>query len=221
MAKHTQETVETVETLATVETNAKKVVTMQDGQILDFGKKGQLRKNVEVSEEGIAIKLMAVTGLITDFLFSRSNVLFDTMATRGIIEFLGNSTAGVYSDKEGLHPEDFNIALEQAIAALLSGVIPTRSGKSSDTKGLGDLIRAYTELRATAVDAEGNLRFNEEDRSAAAVKALIVSADVDTNKGRMALPSVKAKIEEYKLERQTAKVAAANAIVDAESSDLF
>jgi hypothetical protein len=192
----------------------------EDGSttVRDFGKKGLIQKEVTIGVESIDVTLYLVTGIKKVFSFLKTNPLYDLMASRGIIEFVGNSIAGVYQDKEGTHPEDFNLGIEQAVAALLSGMIPTRERSDKSTKGLGDLIRAYVELRTDAVDAEGNPRFAPEDTTYEAVKTLILGSDEATNKGRLEQKAVKAKIEGYKLERQMAKAAAANAsVIEAEA----
>jgi hypothetical protein len=176
----------------------------------DFGKKGLIQKDVVIDAEGIHVSLFLVTGISKSFTFLKSNALFDLMAARGVIEFIGNSIAGVYQDKDGTHPEDFNLGIEQAVAALIAGVIPTRERADKAARGLGDLIRAYVELRSEAVDAKGNPRFSAEDITYEAVKTLIITSDEATNKGRLAQKAVKAKIEGYKLERQSARTAAAN-----------
>jgi hypothetical protein len=187
----------------------------------DFGKKGLIQKEVTISEEAIDVKLFLVTGVQKAFSFLKTNLLYDTMAARGVIEFIGNSIAGVYSDKEGTHPEDFNLGIEQAISALLAGVIPTREKADKAAKGLGDLIRAYTELRAEAKDGEGNPRFTAEESSYDAVKALILGSTEEENKVRMGRANVKAKIEAYKAERAIARAKAAGAqVAVADDADL-
>lgn len=190
---------------------------------LDFGKKGLMKVDTAVSDTAIDQTYWLVTGIVKKLHFTRqiaqeaSNALTDSMIIRGLKEFVGNSVAGVYSDKDGLHPEDFNLGIEQAIAALESGVIPTREKADKAAKGLGDLIRAYFELRNEAKDVEGNFKFSEEDRSYDAVKALILGSDEITNKGRQEQKPVKARIETFKLERQAARTAAANKdVTDAE-----
>lgn len=212
-------------TKTTVATTGTNVVTFnnEDGTTSerDFGKKGLIQKEVTIGETSIDVKLFLVTGVQKAFSFLKTNALYDTMAARGIIEFIGNSIAGVYSDKEGTHPEDFNLGIEQAISALLSGVIPTREKTDKAAKGLGDLIRAYTELRAVAKDAEGNPVFSAEDSSYEACKALILSGTEEENKVRMGKPNIKAKIESYKAERAVARAKAAGAQVGvADDADL-
>ena len=185
------------------------VVTFEDGTVRDFGKKGQIQKEVSIDETGISVTLYLITGIIKTFLFERSNALYDLMAQRGVIEYIGNSIAGVFQDKEGTHPEDFNLGIEQAIANLLSGSIPVRGKGDSSTKGMGDLIRAYVELRGA------DSRFSEEEASYDFIKNLILGSDEATNKARLAQVPVRAKIEEYKLERQKTKTDAAKARVSA------
>ena len=197
--------------------------TAEDGTTSerDFGKKGLIQKEVTIGEEAIDVKLFLVTGVQKTFTFLKTNALYDIMAARGVIEFIGNSIAGVYSDKEGTHPEDFNLGIEQAISALLAGVIPTREKADKAAKGLGDLIRAYTELRSVAKDAEGNPVFSAEDASYEACKALILSGTEEENKVRMGKPNIKAKIEAYKAERAIARAKAAGEVVaTADDADL-
>jgi hypothetical protein len=188
-----------------VESTGTNLITFADGSVRDFGKKGQIQKEVVITEDKIAITFFLVTGIVHELAFAKSNPLYDTMAARGIIEFVGNSIAGVYQDKDGTHPEDFNLGIEQAISALESGIIPTREKADKAAKGLGDLIKAYVELRA----ADG--RFSAEESSYEFIKELILSSDEATNKARMAQASVRAKIEQYKAERQAAKAAKAAA----------
>lgn len=188
---------------------------------LDFGKKGLMKVDTEVSDSAINQIYWLVVGKVKKLHFPRkivqeeSNALTDSMIIRGLKEFVGNSVAGVYSDKDGLHPEDFELGIEQAIAALESGVIPTREKTDKAAKGLGDLIRAYVELRSAAKDAEGNAVFSVQDTSYEACKALILSGTEEENKVRAGKPNVKARIEAYKAERAIARAKAAGAVVAA------
>lgn len=215
-----EETVETAETETQATASAGVTVEFSDGIVRNFGKKGQILRDVEMTPEGFNVTLHLVTGVTQQFSFSKENPLFNLMASRGVLEFIGNSVAGVYQDSEGTHPEDFNLGIEQAIAALQSGVIPTRKAADS-AKGLHDLIRAYHELRSEAVDENGASRFSAEECSMEACKALILGSDDATNKQRMAQASVKAKIEGYKAERQLAKAKLANAKAEAAAADLI
>jgi hypothetical protein len=194
---------------------------------LDFGKKGLMKVDTVVSDTAIDQTYWLVTGIVKKLHFTRqivqeaSNALTDSMIIRGLKEFVGNSVAGVYSDKDGLHPEDFNLGIEQAIAALESGVIPTREKADKAAKGLGDLIRAYTELRAEAKDGEGNHRFTAEESSYDVVKALILGSTEEENKVRAGRANVKAKIEAYKAERAIGRAKAAGAqVAVADDADL-
>lgn len=197
-------------------------VTFEDGSTRDFGKKGQIQREITNSSNGdLLVKLFLVSGKAIEFAFPVTNELYPTMVGKGIMEYLGNAVAGVYSDKDGLHPEDFNLGIERAVSNLVAGVIPARTRvETESTKGMSDLIRAYAELRAEAVDADGEPRFSVEEASPEAVKALILGSDVETNKARLAQVTVKAKIEGYKLERQVAKAAVAQSKVK-EEADLL
>ncbi len=211
--KDNSNTVEAIDNAEGVEAAGASTVTFEDG-VRDFGKKGQIQKEVSFTETGIDIVLYLVTGIVQKFTFLKTNPLYDLMAGRGVIEYIGNSIAGVYQDKEGTHPEDFNLGIEQAIKNLLAGSIPVRTRTSDKaTKGLGDLIRAYVELRSAAVDAEGNPQFAPEQTTYEFIKDMILASDEDTNKARLAQTVVKAKIEQYKLERQIARADSAKAKV--------
>jgi len=207
-------------------TTNKVAFTAEDGTTteLDFGKKGLMKTEGEFTETAINVTFWLVTGAIKKLSFARkivadgSNALTDTMIYRGLKEFVGNTIAGVYQDKEGTHPEDFELGIEQAITALMSGVIPTREKADKSTKGLSDLIRAYFELRNEAVDAEGNFKFDEESRSFEVIKALILGSDEVTNKNRMDQKAVKARIERFKAERAQAKAEAAGKFAESDAA---
>ena len=201
--------IDTEET-TTVETATSNVVKGVDGVDRNFGKNGQIITEIVITAEAIIEKLFLVTGAVKEIVFPKTNPLYDAMAARGIKEFIGNSIAGVYKDKEGLHPEDFELGIDQAIQQLLSGVIPVRTRASGETKGLSDLIRAYVELRAA------DERFSEEDSSEAVVKALILGSTPEQNAQRAKQAAVRAKIETYRAERQAARAAKANAAVTPE-----
>lgn len=212
---NTSNTVEDINAPVVQEQSVSNIVAFEDGSTRDFGKKGQIQREVVITDTHITITIYLVTGIAKTFNFEKTNPLYDTMAARGALEFIGNSVAGVYQDKEGLHPEDFNLGIEQSISNLQNGIIPTRT-RGESTKGMADLIRAYCELRSEAKDENGNARFSPEDCSLEAVKKLILEADDSVNKQRLAQVSVKAKIEGYKLERQQAKAALASAKVASE-----
>ncbi len=180
-------------------------VTMADGSVRDFGKKGQLQADITIGDAAIDIKVHLVTGRQYNVTLEESNPVFKAMAARGFKEYLSNSSAGVYSDSDGLHPEDFDLAIDTAIANIRNGVIPTRERLPAEAKGLADLISALTEARQSAKTPEGEPMFSEEESSKAFVTNLIVSSTPEENKVRRNRPAIKAIIDRINAERAAAK----------------
>ncbi|WP_432744551.1 hypothetical protein ABXJ76_04570 [Methylobacter sp. G7] len=192
--------------------NAKmeKPVVMQDDSIRDFGKRGQIQKETTFNDNGFHIKFFLITGKILEVVIDRSSPIYDLLASRGAIEYVGNSVAGVYIDKEGLHPEDFELGIENALAQLARAQLNTRK-VADNLKGYGDLIRAIQHLRPLQLDKDGRRKFSDEECSYETVKASVLNSDEETNKTRMGNEAIKALIEEYKLERQRARTEKAKA----------
>lgn len=184
-------------------------VQMADGSVEDFGKNGQIKREFVFTETGFGIKLKLITGRLVEVFVNRDNKAYDLLAARGAAEYISNNVAGVYSDKEGLHPEDFDLGIDTALEQLSNGELSTRAA-SEDLKGYGDLIRAMVEVRSTALNEDGSRKFSDEQAQYSTVKAVVLSSEKETNAARMRIPAFAALIEGYKLERQAAKKAKAD-----------
>jgi len=207
--------------VTTVGSKMIKPVTMSTGEVVDFGKRGQILKVVETTP-GIGFRTIfkLITGKVVELALTRDSAIYDILAARGAAEYIGNAVAGVYQDKEGIHPEDFDLGIEQAIAQLLSGDLATRK-TSEDLKGYGDLIRALVILRSRAVLEDGTPRFTEEEASYEACKVQIMSSDAATNKSRRLQPAFIQLLEQFKVERAQARADKASKAVSVAVDELL
>lgn len=196
-------------------------VEMADGSVVDFGKNGQLKREFIFGDNGsFTLKLFLITGKIFEQTIDATNAAYALLAARGAAEYVSNSIAGVYQDKEGKHPEDFELGVEQALKQLGEGELSTRRA-SEDLKGYGDLIRAVQETRRNYIDTTTNTRkFTDEECSYEVVKAVILSSDETVNKARMQNQAIKALIEGYKLARQEERKAKADKKAEGAIADL-
>ena len=196
-------------------------VTLQDGSVVDFGKTGQLKRDFTINEDGsFLLKLSLITGKILEVTVGRDNAAYALLAVRGAAEYVSNSVAGVYQDKDGKHPEDFELGVEQALAQLSAGALSTRKA-SEDLKGYGDLIRAMAEVRRTYIDpTTGERKFSDEDASYDVVKAVVLASDDTVNKARMQNAAFKSLIEGYKLARQQERKAKADKAAESVADSL-
>ena len=213
------------QTANTEQTKSKMInpVEMEDGRILDFGKGGQIKRTFTVGKNGFEISLDLITGKTLSAFVANDTEAYALLAQRGAAEYATNAVAGVYSDKDGLHPEDFELGVANALEQLASGQLVVRKA-GEGVKGYGDLIRALQEIRSTLRNSDGNLRFDPAEATYDVCKKVILTSSEETNKARLRDRTYVALIEKYKLERQTARAAKAQIVApgaDAVSEELF
>lgn len=183
------------------------VVTFADGTVIDFGKNGQMKTGIEITETGATVTIRTITANVYSFNVSVGGSDYvKTLAARGALTTISDAVAGVYKES----PEDFDLTIVKAVENVQNEVLPKRES-GTGLRGYGDLIRAVVTLRAQKQEENhattGELAFTEEQLSFEGVKGWILSRTEEQNKALMAMEHVKALFAQYRSER-----AAANAL---------
>jgi len=190
----------TTETIATPLINP---VTFADGSVRDFKAKGQIQREINVTDSGVSITVFTVTGKVYNHVVTVTGSDYaKQLVAHGVMSVVANAVAGTFKESA----EEFDLALEQAWGNIVNEVVVVREPATGGVRGYGDLIRAVSELRQAAKDS-GNEAFADVDASLEATKAFILGNSDEKNKDFLGKAAVKSLINKYKAERATAKAA--------------
>jgi hypothetical protein len=186
------------------ETVSTRAVTFADGTTINFGKNGQIKTGIELTDEGVLVTIHTLTANIYKFSVEVAGSDYvKTLTARGALTTVSDAVSGVYKES----PEDFDLTIAKAINNINNEVLPKRES-GTGLRGYGDLIRAVCELR-TQKQGEGFAQtgeyvFTEDQLSFEGVKGWVLSRSEEQNKALMAMEHVKALFAKYRSERAAA-----------------
>ena len=130
------------------------VVQMEDGREVDFGKRGVIKREIEITGEGAKrkalVRFLLKNGKIFEKEISMKDPLLMEMAAHGLSAKVGDSAAGNDVD-------DAAIAVEQTLKQLDDGV--WRQRKKGAAKGMTDFLKALCIVKgADTPEAQEELR---------------------------------------------------------------
>jgi hypothetical protein len=140
-----QDVVEAVETQPVVTKNPI-IITMQDGQIKNFGERGKLLSTQEVSEAGFAITFHVVTGEQSTYTFDGDMALLIEMAAFGAASKIKAATAGLENEK-------IKAIIDDKIAEFNLGDFNTRAGGDS-VVNLSQIQTAYAIVNSIDINTQ-------------------------------------------------------------------
>jgi len=134
-----------------------KKVQMEDGREVDFVGKAKLKKSYTEGDNGVTAKFDLVNGKSYSITIGGAHPLVAKLVGHGLVQKIGDSTAGVDD------PDDMAVGIEQLIARLSAGEWGVERQAGDSVAGAHVVIRAIME--ATGKDAEFVKAFLEKKLS--------------------------------------------------------
>ena len=168
------------------------VVAMKDGREVDFGQRGKLKKQANVSGEGAerkaTITVDCINGDTHEFSFDASHPLFWEFAMHGVSQKITDSI----TKAEDL--EDVSFGVQNQIERLVRGDWSQRSSDGS-VRGFSDLLEALRRIKG----------FELESAELAALKKVLSERSEENIKLMKANNGVKAVLATILSEKAAAK----------------
>jgi len=186
------------------------VITMKDGRTVDFGTRGKLKKNIEVTGEGAdriaTISIDALNGDTHTVVINQTHPLLLELAAHGLSQKVTDS---VTKTDDG---DDISFGVSNQIAQITAGQWSQRTTGEQVARGFSDLLEAIRRIKG----------YELESAEAAALKASLAvksEAEIKNYKNNAQIKQIIATIVAEKATARAAKLGATPA-AELDLSDL-
>jgi len=168
------------------------VITMNDGREVDFGARGKLKKDIQITGEGndraVNITIDCPNGETKTMSFGLDFPLFWEAAAHGISQKITDSIT------KAVEPDDIAFGVGNQIDQLTKGVWAQRSSEGM-VRGFSDLLEAIRRIKGYEVDSP----------EAIALKSALADKSEDEVKMLKTNSGVKAVLAEIQAEKALAR----------------
>ena len=127
---------------------AGRVVTMKDGREVDFGVRGKLKTDLQLTDTGVKLSLDVANGDTHSIEIGVDHTLAKTLLGYGLKQKITDSVVKADDD------EDVSLGVQQIIGQLVSGIWSQRSSGEGIARGFSELLEAIRRVKQYAVGSD-------------------------------------------------------------------